>query len=226
MTGYLARLKAKIQEKPKPHELSKLPKATFDSFGSDRGRRVFGFDKRPEPDPAEFEERKAMASDSVPERYVDAWARFQLQCPGGVTEQAWRQAIDDAGRFLAQWGALADSFGWLPGDLFDVPRDGIQGGLAWFLEGEAVRSLGPEHAVMQSGRVFDRLKNNQRKSNACSLGRRAEARSELAHSTRPFAAGRGMGFGDPLELSLFGQGSRIRLDIGGYDASPLRLASP
>ena len=49
-----------------------------------------------------LEERKGMASDSVPERYLDAWATFQLQCPGGVTEQAWRQAIDDAGRFLNQ----------------------------------------------------------------------------------------------------------------------------
>jgi hypothetical protein len=60
----------------------------------------------PKPDPAELEERKALAMDSVPERYLDAWARFQLQCPGGVTEQVWRQAIDDAGRFLAQWGKL------------------------------------------------------------------------------------------------------------------------
>jgi hypothetical protein len=28
---------------------------------------------------------------------------------------------------LAQWGKLADSFGWSPGDLFDVPRDGAMG---------------------------------------------------------------------------------------------------
>jgi hypothetical protein len=70
----------------------------------------------PKPDPAELEERKGIAS-GVPERYVDAWARFQSQCPGGVTEQAWCQAVEDAGRFLAQWGKLADSFGWSPGDL-------------------------------------------------------------------------------------------------------------
>jgi len=78
-----------------------------------------------------LEERKGLATDSALERYLDAWARFQLQCPGGVTEQAWRQAIDDAGRFLAQWGKLADSFGWSPGDLFDVPRDGAMG-LVWW----------------------------------------------------------------------------------------------
>ena len=37
--------------------------------------------------------------------------------------------------FLDQWGKLADSFGWSPGDLFDVPRDG-RSGLAWWLQGE------------------------------------------------------------------------------------------
>ena len=86
-----------------------------------------------------------MAPGSVPERYLDARARFQLQCPGGVTEQAWRQAIDDTGRFLDQWGKLADSFGWLPGDLFDVPREGAMG-LVWWLKGRTVTALGPEHA--------------------------------------------------------------------------------
>jgi hypothetical protein len=79
------------------------------------------------------------------ERYRNAWARFQLRRPAGVTEQAWRQAMDDAGRFLDQWGKLADSFGWLPGDLFDVPRDGTMG-LVWWLQGRNVTALGPEHA--------------------------------------------------------------------------------
>ena len=35
----------------------------------------------PQLNEAEIEERKGMASDSVPEPYLDAWARFQLQCP-------------------------------------------------------------------------------------------------------------------------------------------------
>ena len=82
---------------------------------------------------------------TAPERYRNAWARFQLRRPAGVTEQAWRQAIDDAGRFLDQWGKLADSFGWSPGDLFDVPRDGAMG-LVWWLKGRTVSALGPEHA--------------------------------------------------------------------------------
>ncbi|MGB8901818.1 MAG: hypothetical protein WCC90_22390 [Methylocella sp.] len=103
---------------------------------------------------------------SVPEPYLDTWARLQCQRPFGASDQEWWQVIDAAGRFLDQWGSRAVEFGWTPGDLFDVPCDGVQGGLAWFLEGEDVRSLGPEHAVTRSGRVFDRLENSQRKSNA------------------------------------------------------------
>ena len=97
----------------------------------------------------------AMAAESVPERYLDAWTTFQLQCPGGVTEQAWRQAIDDAGQFLDQWGELADSFGWTPGDLFDCPRDGAMG-LVWWLKGRTVTALGPEHAAVGDP-AYDRV---------------------------------------------------------------------
>jgi hypothetical protein len=107
------------------------------------------------PDPVEIEERKAMAMASVPERYADAWARFQSQCPSGVSEERWRQAIDDAGRFLNQWGKLADSFGWSPGDLFDVPRDGATG-LVWWLKGRTVSTLGPEHASVGQP-AYDRV---------------------------------------------------------------------
>jgi hypothetical protein len=109
----------------------------------------------PTPDPVEIEERKAMAMASVPERYADAWARFQLQCPGGVSEERWRQAINDAGRFLNQWGKLADSFGWSPGDLFDVPRDAVKG-LAWWLKGRTVSALGPELASVGQP-AYDRV---------------------------------------------------------------------
>jgi hypothetical protein len=91
------------------------------------------------------EERKAAAMSSVPDSYLDAWAQFQSQCPGGVSEERWRQAIDDAGRFLNQWGNLADSFGWSPNDLFDAPRDDVTG-LAWWIKGRTVSTLGPEHA--------------------------------------------------------------------------------
>jgi hypothetical protein len=109
-------------------------------------------------DPAALDERKAMAMGCVPERYLDAWARFQLQRPLGVTESRWRQAIDDADCFLESWGSLADTFGWPPGDLFDVPLAGRMG-LVWWLEGRNVTALGPEHACAGES-VFGRLKHS------------------------------------------------------------------
>jgi hypothetical protein len=155
MNEYLARLKAKIREKPIPQELTKLSKPPFVSFVSDQDREVFGIDKLPEPNPAEIEERKGMAADSVPESYLDAWARLQCQKPMRVSDAQWRQAINDAGRFLDQWGKLADSFGWSPGDLFDVPRDGAMG-LAWWLQGKTVNAFGPEHACAGDA-AYDRV---------------------------------------------------------------------
>src|SRR5204862_2891395 len=86
----------------------------------------------------ESEELKALAMDSVPEPYLDGWARLQCQKPMRVSGAEWRRALDDAGRFLDQWGSLAVEFDWSPGDLFDVPRDGKHGGPVWFLGGETV----------------------------------------------------------------------------------------
>src|ERR1700730_18678784 len=40
-----------------------------------------------------------MALASVPETYLDAWARLQCQKPMGASNEEWRQVIDDAGRF-------------------------------------------------------------------------------------------------------------------------------
>jgi hypothetical protein len=109
----------------------------------------------PKSDPSELQERKAMAVGGVPDRFLDAWARLQCQRPEGVTEQTWRQAIDDTGRFLDQWGKVADSFGWTPGDLFDVPRDGAMG-LVWWLKSRTVTALGPEHASVGQP-AYDRV---------------------------------------------------------------------
>jgi hypothetical protein len=113
----------------------------------------------PEPDVVEIEERAAMAAGGVPEPYLDTWARLQCQRPFGASDQECRQAIDDAGRFLDQWGNRAVEFGWTAGDLFDVPRDGKPGGLVWFLGGESVQAIGPRRMVMQDGRVFNRFEN-------------------------------------------------------------------
>ncbi len=94
---------------------------------------------------------------SVPGVYGDAWARLNHQKPFRVSEAEWRRALDAGGRFLTAWASMAAAWGWTPGDLFDLPRDGGPGGLVWFIEGEEVQAFGPEHARTLSGRVFDRL---------------------------------------------------------------------
>jgi hypothetical protein len=104
------------------------------------------------------DERAAIAEieGGVPRIYADAFARLQLLQCFSVGEAEWQRAVCDAGLFLDQWASLAVELGWTAGDLFDVPRDGKLGGLVWFLNSESVRSLGPEQAITESRRVFDR----------------------------------------------------------------------
>ena len=148
-------LNAGIQEKHLPKELTKLTKPSFGSFDSDHGSHISEY--LSPSDPTELEERKGMTMGSVPEPYLDAWARLQCQKPAHVTVEQWRQTIDDASWFLDQWGTLAAEFRWPPGDLFDVPNDTGKCGQIWFLNGEKVRSLGPDGAYTASGRVIDKL---------------------------------------------------------------------
>lgn len=77
---------------------------------------------------------------------------FPLDALGDVLGAAARAIVDKIGcpDAIAATSVLAAA------SLFDVQRDG-RGGLVWSLQGEAVRALGPEHAVTTSGRVFDRV---------------------------------------------------------------------
>jgi hypothetical protein len=96
-------------------------------------------------------------SDGVPTRYLAAWQALLSQCPVvGVRVIEWEMAIYDSAALFAIWGAELDRLHWTPGDLFDVPHDGKQGGLAWFLRGEHVLALGPKRAFTETGRIFDR----------------------------------------------------------------------
>ena len=98
-------------------------------------------------------ERAAIAIElgRVPPAYAGAWAAFQSRKPGHVAEAEWLRAVDDVGRFLDEWAAMALDFGWRPPDIFGP------GGLAWFCAGERVRALGPDNAITASGRIFGRL---------------------------------------------------------------------
>ena len=109
-----------------------------------------------------IEERAGLAADRVQSVYLDAWARLNHQKPFGVSEDEWRLALDDGGRFLDAWGADAATMRWTAGELFDVPREGQAGGLVWQLRGERVSALGEEHAQLTGGRIFKRLRTDYR----------------------------------------------------------------
>ena len=106
------------------------------------------------PDFDAIEERAALAADSVPSCYLDAWARLNHQKPARVSEPEWRLALDEGGRFLDAWGAEAATMRWTAGELFDVPRDGRPGGLVWQLKGERVDALGEDRARLEDGRTI------------------------------------------------------------------------
>jgi hypothetical protein len=109
-----------------------------------------------------LEERAGMAADSVPEVYLHAWAQLNCRRPAKVTEAAWRQALDDGGRFLDTWGSVAAEWQWSVGEIFDVPRAGSAGGLIWKIAGRAVEAFGPEFARFDDGEVFERMRGADR----------------------------------------------------------------
>jgi hypothetical protein len=107
-------------------------------------------------DAFDLAERAAIAvvDANVPRAYADAWAAFQIRKPPQVSAAEWYRAVDDAGRFLDEWGDLALDFDWQPGDIFGPD------GLAWFCGGERIRALGPYNAIRTDGRAFMRTTAN------------------------------------------------------------------
>ena len=73
-----------------------------------------------------------------------------------VSESEWSLALDDGGRFLDAWGADAATMRWTAGELFDVPRRGLAGGLIWQFKGERVNALGEDRARLRDGRIIKR----------------------------------------------------------------------
>ncbi len=100
--------------------------------------------------PSTFHERAGMAAGGVPAAYLDAWAGYQCAPSRVFSADAWQQSIEDAELLLDQWGERLAEFEW--------PADAIFGpdGLAWFLRGEKVQAVGPDHAITASDRVYDR----------------------------------------------------------------------
>ena len=108
-----------------------------------------------EVDEAAIEERAGLAAD-VPAVFLDGWSRLNCQRPFGVSEAAWRLALDDGGRFLDAFGEDAAALGWTASEIFDV-----MAGLIWQLGGERVEAIGEDGARLSGGllwrkRIVDR----------------------------------------------------------------------
>jgi len=127
----------------------------------DLGKLAIRAETRPETDLPEsvrdaIEERAAFCAGIVPAPYLNTWARLNHQKPMRVSDEEWRRAVDDGGRFFDAWGSLAADWGWTIAELFDVPSPGHLGGLFWFIEGATVEAFGPDHARLSDCRDFDR----------------------------------------------------------------------
>jgi hypothetical protein len=116
----------------------------------------------------DVDERAAIAiyDGGIPEVYAVAFARLQIAQPIGVHHQQWLRAIDDAGRFLDQWGTEAERLQWSPDDLFKIPAAprtiqalsyNYTAGLCWLLDGAVVDALDVATARLGDGRTFFRF---------------------------------------------------------------------
>jgi hypothetical protein len=97
----------------------------------------------------------------VPAIYAGPFAALQLACPGRVPEQRWRQAINDAGRFLDQWGREAERFGWQIEELFGLHDEAPMFrydhmGLIWILRGRSVTGINLDFAMVNQSLKFYR----------------------------------------------------------------------
>jgi hypothetical protein len=121
-----------------------------------------------EPDPVEVDasEREAIAVElgGVPEVYAQAFAAIPAGRPADIPRARWDRFIDDAGRFLDQWGREAERLGWHPEDLLGLhPVAPLarydRMGLLWMAQGVAVVRLTDRAAELANKLVYYRRPN-------------------------------------------------------------------
>ena len=101
---------------------------------------------------------------------------LERRCPAYVAHARWRQAIQDARRFLSEWGNRAEALGWTVRDLLGLhrvpeqPRPNYdrlsrydETGLIWLLGGRPVVALTADSASIEhaSGAITVYRKNNK-----------------------------------------------------------------
>jgi hypothetical protein len=89
--------------------------------------------------------------DRAPSRFRAGWQVLLAGCPAWAGEWQWTTAIFDCRNLLGEWGADLLRLNWRPEDIFEPPY-----GLGWFLKGKHVTAIGPRHAFLDDGRVFER----------------------------------------------------------------------
>ena len=98
-----------------------------------------------------------------PVSYASALAVLRAECPAYVDAADWQQAMEDARRFVNQWGKQAEALGWAPADLFGLhtppekPAPNYRRlsrydktGLIWLLHGRRVSELTKDKAVIET----------------------------------------------------------------------------
>ena len=118
-----------------------------------------------------FEERAAIAEDGAgaPRNWAESFARLDIaERPPDFTGKAWRQLIEDGGRFLDRWASEAARRGWSALDVFGVhpvapsaTYDAI--GLVPLIRGGDVVAIGSDHATVrtQEGTLLTYLRRPQ-----------------------------------------------------------------
>jgi len=121
MNPYLAKLRARHQEKRHPQEPSKpskpaIPVVTGGDTTAERGFESFEGDQ----------DRCFSGNEGLEQtpllRLRRTFEHLESRCPDLVPHDRWQQAVQDSRRFLAQWGAQAEALGWTARDLFGLHR--------------------------------------------------------------------------------------------------------
>ena len=110
--------------------------------------------------PDGFEERAAIIEDGadVPRAWAEGYAKLcTMPRPTDFTVERWQRLVDDAGRFLDDWGRQAAGLGWHAVDVFGVSPHAPdarldQAGLVALIRGERVVAITAETATIRTSR--------------------------------------------------------------------------
>lgn len=123
--------------------------------------------------PHDFEERAALIQfgANVPRHWAEPFARLNvMERPPAYTPERWYRIIDDGGRFLDRWAAIAEELGWTAEEVFGVSSAAPEArpdlkGLVALINGWEVTAIAADKATIR----------NPKTGNCLSIYRRADA---------------------------------------------------